>query len=69
MNAFRSSFADFNNAETIILNPSIPEIVFRGLKTLKVLIPDKFKETPANANYSNPVTTIVKSRMFQGSLK
>lgn len=46
MNAFRRSFDDFNRADTIILSPSIPDIVFSGLKTLNDLIPLKFTDPP-----------------------
>jgi len=55
-------------AETIILSPSIPEIVRKGLKTLNDLSAER--SAPPMLRYSrNPEFTITKSSKFQESLR
>lgn len=46
MNVSLNKGSDESRAETITFKPSILEIDFKGLKTLKALNPDKLKLTP-----------------------
>ena len=58
-----------SNADTSILNPSIPEIVLRGLITLNDLSTLRLTELLVIINGMYPLITIIKSSMFQESLK
>lgn len=57
------------NDDTITLNPSTPEIVLKGLRTLNDLRAVTFTLPPENIYGMNPLTTITKSKMFQPSLR
>lgn len=53
----------------MILSPSTPEIVLKGLKTQKDLKTPMLTPDPKFMNSKYALTTITKSRMFQASLK
>lgn len=58
-----------SNADTRILNPSIPEIVRNGLSTLNTLITFRFMLPLAITSGKYALTIITKSSMFHESLK
>jgi hypothetical protein len=64
-----SSLIESSNDTTMILSPSIPEMVFRGLSTQKDLRTPMLTPEPKFINSKYPESTITKSRMFHSSLK
>lgn len=56
-----------SNETTIILSPSIPEIVQRGLSTQKDLKTPMLTPDPKFISSKYPESTITKSSMFQAS--